>query len=434
LKASGSQGTNRLLVSFNSTNPLVASAQAIQLAWADANPAPTITFLSPGSAFEGSPDLLLTVGGTNFQSGSIVLANGNALQTTFQSATQLQAVLPASVLTAIGTLNITVQNPGSPGQTSNSLGFTILDAPLNGQSSPFSYVEGSAFAGTVATFVDLNPNSQASDFTATITWGDGQSSAGVITSDGQGGFIVSGAHTYQMLGSYGFSVQIIDTIGGAATTVLGIATILDAPLDAQSVSFSGQANQAFTGIVATFTDGNPFGLLEHYIATIYWGDGSSSTGRISSDGQGGYLVTGSHAYLAAGVYSFNVDVTDTIGGATATATGTADIAGRGAELHAEITQKKNGRGVDLAVKFTGLAPGKHKAVIDWGDGRTSKIHLGKATEGSFHIRHKYGWWFAWQNRSAGANITIRILNAEGSIALETSLHIGFGDLKKPWCW
>src|SRR5207244_3945575 len=44
-----------------------------------------------------------------------------------------------------------------------------------------STTEGAAFNAVVATFTGQAPDGTADGFTATITWGDGQTSAGVIT-------------------------------------------------------------------------------------------------------------------------------------------------------------------------------------------------------------------------------------------------------------
>jgi N-acetylneuraminic acid mutarotase len=49
--------------------------------------------------------------------------------------------------------------------------------------------------GVIANFTDADPGGLASDYTATISWGDGTSSAGIVSSSG-GGFSVSGTHTY----------------------------------------------------------------------------------------------------------------------------------------------------------------------------------------------------------------------------------------------
>ncbi len=62
------------------------------------NPTPGITGLSPSSAAPGSPDTTLTVNGVNLNPSSVVQWNAAALTTTFVSATQLTAVIPAADL------------------------------------------------------------------------------------------------------------------------------------------------------------------------------------------------------------------------------------------------------------------------------------------------------------------------------------------------
>src|SRR5207247_3889883 len=56
----------------------------------------------------------------------------------------------------------------------------VSDAALTASGASISPTEGASFAGQVATFSDADPNGALSDFTATITWGDGQSSTGTI--------------------------------------------------------------------------------------------------------------------------------------------------------------------------------------------------------------------------------------------------------------
>ena len=52
-----------------------------------------------------------------------------------------------------------------------------------GNVQPVSVAEGSSFSGTVATFSDgTNNASTASDYGAVINWGDGQTTAGAISS------------------------------------------------------------------------------------------------------------------------------------------------------------------------------------------------------------------------------------------------------------
>ena len=89
------------------------------------NPVPTTTSLSPSSAVSGRGDLTLTVNGSNFVSAAVVRWNGSNLATTFVSAAQLTALIPAAALAAPGSGSVTVFNPAPGGGISNALPFTI---------------------------------------------------------------------------------------------------------------------------------------------------------------------------------------------------------------------------------------------------------------------------------------------------------------------
>ena len=78
--------------------------------------------LSPSAAAAGGPAFVLTVNGTNFVSGAAVQWNGTPLTTTFASASQLTAAVPASLIATVGTASVTVVNPG--GATSATATFT----------------------------------------------------------------------------------------------------------------------------------------------------------------------------------------------------------------------------------------------------------------------------------------------------------------------
>jgi hypothetical protein len=86
---------------------------------------PQISSLSQTSAAEGSPGLTLTVNGSHFTSQSTVLFNGQALATTFVSASKLQAVLPSNLLADEATNAISVNNPA--GDVSAAQTFTVTD-------------------------------------------------------------------------------------------------------------------------------------------------------------------------------------------------------------------------------------------------------------------------------------------------------------------
>jgi hypothetical protein len=92
------------------------------------NPVPTIASLAPNTAVAGSVSRVLTVNGTGFVSGSVVSFGANALTTTYVSATQLTATVPASALTTAGVYNVTVTSPAPGGGTSAAVAFTVTAA------------------------------------------------------------------------------------------------------------------------------------------------------------------------------------------------------------------------------------------------------------------------------------------------------------------
>jgi hypothetical protein len=103
----------------------------------------------------------------------------------------------------------------------------VADAPLAATGRTFTVIGGGIlsgvpfpgffFNGVVATFTDANPSAPATDFTATIDWGDGSSSAGTITANPGGGFSVSGEHLYAGPVPGPVTVQIVDDGGSSAT-------------------------------------------------------------------------------------------------------------------------------------------------------------------------------------------------------------------------
>jgi hypothetical protein len=96
--------------------------------------APAITSLNPSSATTGSGPFMLNVTGTQFDPAATVQFNGNALSTTYVSATQLQALIPASDVVKPGSANIVVANPAATG--GSSAGATFFVGSAGGTSSP----------------------------------------------------------------------------------------------------------------------------------------------------------------------------------------------------------------------------------------------------------------------------------------------------------
>ena len=93
---------------------------------------PSIAQLTPPSTAAGSSDFTLTVQGTNFSSAAVVKFNGTAMTTTFDSATEVKATIPASaVATANPAVPVTVTNPGTPGGQYGGGTAAATSAPMN---------------------------------------------------------------------------------------------------------------------------------------------------------------------------------------------------------------------------------------------------------------------------------------------------------------
>ena len=104
----------------------------------------------------------------------------------------------------------------------------VQDAPLTATGTHVDAFAGGQFNGTVATFTDADPAGTPSDYTATINWGDGSTSAGTIIDVPSGGFAVNGSHTYANVGTYTTSITIKD-VGGSTATATSSANVIPPP-------------------------------------------------------------------------------------------------------------------------------------------------------------------------------------------------------------
>jgi hypothetical protein len=211
-----------------------------------------------------------------------------------------------------------------------------VTVPLAGQIGLTAATEGVALAGTttLASFTDTNTSDTASTFTASINWGDGTTSTGTVTGS-NGAFTVSGGHTYADEGSFPLGVSITDTANNTSLPLSGTVVAAEADvLTPQGVTFAANPGQAFSGTVATFTDGDTSNVAGDFSATINWGDGTTTTGVIA-DTAGAIAVSGTHTYVATGQDAVTVTLTDdTPGMATTTADSTANV---GPQLVVKVT-------------------------------------------------------------------------------------------------
>jgi uncharacterized protein (TIGR03437 family) len=119
---------------------------------------PTITSVWPPVLPENAGFQTITLRGTNFYSASIVTVQGVPvpLVTTVISPTALQAVVPATLLTQGGVLNLIVNNP-SPGGPSAPTAVTVANVPtIFGVFSSASYANATVSPGELVTMFGSN--------------------------------------------------------------------------------------------------------------------------------------------------------------------------------------------------------------------------------------------------------------------------------------
>jgi virginiamycin B lyase len=107
-----------------------------------------------------------------------------------------------------GALWIAEENVGQVARL--DIGF---DPPVEAHGTTFSAKVDRSVNPVVATFTDADPNARARDYSVTISWGDGQTSAGTVTRAGDGSFVVRGRHTYFRKGTRKVVVRITDGVG-----------------------------------------------------------------------------------------------------------------------------------------------------------------------------------------------------------------------------
>ena len=279
-------------------------------------------------------------------------------------------------------------SPGSSSATASSTAFA-LDPNLSGTPATISATEGVAIATgtTVATFTDSNSNATAGNFTATIDWGDGTSSAAGSVSGGSGTFTVSGGHTYAHSGNFPVNVTIFETATptAVAAVVGSTAAVSGGPIQvtAAPIAATEGSSGAFTSLqVASFTTADTALLSSDFMATIDWGDGTTSAGVVTG-GNGAFVVKGGHTYLeeapGASALTMKVTVAESAAlGTTASATASATVAEgdsfaagsttaglstqEGATFSGPVATFIDGNTLAGASGFT--------AVINWGDGTT----------------------------------------------------------------
>ncbi len=312
-------------------------------------------------------------------------------------------------------------------------------------------VEASHFTNTeVATFTDpTNPVGidPSVYYAATITWGDGSSTAGQITRDAAGVLHVTGAHTYAEEGTSAVTTLIMSE-GGSSGGGTATVTIADAPLSSSNGTEITGIEGITTGsiLLGSFSDANPGATIADYTTppgsiTVDWGDGSppqtlDATNLTLKGSPNGmiFLVRAAHTYSEAGTYAYTVTVVDD-GGATTAFGGSAIIADApltAAQVQPTITTTEATLfpvPVFAPPLFSGAVASftdantvsssirDFMATIDWGDGTplTAGRVVADATAGSYTVTGKHTYADSAVNGGTGTfTIQVFVIDVDGA--------------------
>jgi uncharacterized protein (TIGR03118 family) len=133
---------------------------------------------------------------------------------------------------------------------------------------------------------------------------------------------------------------------------------------------------SITGVVAKFTDADKNTDPAQYAASIQWGDGTPSQGKITADPSGGFDVIGTHTFKQGGQFRITAQIGDTDGDVVSVST--TNIVANAPLTVIGVPVRANKSGVVpksvVAVFVDGdpsLNASAFTATINWGDGQTS---------------------------------------------------------------
>jgi hypothetical protein len=265
------------------------------------NPVPSVASLSPASELEGGAGFTLTATGSGFISGATALWNGQALATTFVSATQLKAAIPAADLAAAGTAAVSVVNPAPGGGTSNAAVFTI--AANNPVPAVASLIPSSATVGSPGFTLAV----EGANFikSSTVLWSGANRATVFISSTA-----LNAAIPASDLASPGIAaVAVLNPAPGGGTSNPG--AVLVKPVEAEPgqagdpgqakvypnpwrADQDGQVNVTING-VAPQSEIRFFTVSGHWVKTVLAPSGSGAWDLTNDAGQG--VASGLYLYV-----------------------------------------------------------------------------------------------------------------------------------------
>jgi hypothetical protein len=220
------------------------------------------------SRFYGVENPTFTASYSGFQNGEI-LATSEVTGAPGLTTTATASSVPGTYQISAGVGTLAAANYTFSLATGT---LTVNPAPLSASGVNFSATAGAPFSGTVATFTNADPFGSAASYSATITWGDGSTSAGVISGTGST-LTVSGSHTYADPVNETISVQISHNLGYTTTAnVSATATVTSLGLgvvSGQTGTIGFWRNSNGQALISSFNGGQNSTALSAWLAATF---------------------------------------------------------------------------------------------------------------------------------------------------------------------
>jgi trimeric autotransporter adhesin len=299
-------GSIQLVVSNPGTPVVQSNAATVSVV------TPTLSFsVSPNYATAGSPDTQITVSGSGFFADSVVKWNNTALATTYVSAKQLTAIIPASFLSGFAQASIQVSTPESPGQTLPPQAFTtFLTLPINDivynavDGLIYASIAGSGGEGLGNTIAGIDPTSGV--IIKTIFVGS-EPTRMALSSDGTQLFVgLNGAGAVRQ-------VNLTTATAGVQFSLGGGPGVYNPPYTAEGLAvLPGQPNSVAVygsnGIVTIFDSGVARAKTSTGLSVYF----DQNSGSLSFGSSASALYLNSQS-TSANLYALTIDATGVTG-------------------------------------------------------------------------------------------------------------------------
>jgi hypothetical protein len=229
----------------------------------------------------------------------------------------LAALAIAAAALALAPAAALACTPQTCGQGGGGGGST--DRPITLSVGVIQGTEGSPLGSGFASFDDPDPQSTASQFSATADWGDGSSGPVTVTETGANPstgthFDLVTNHAYHYSGTFAVCVRVsdVDNVRSSASAC-GTAQIAEAAMSVRGITDA--LTNPYCDVVAAISDANPYAWVGDFTATIDWGDRTTSAGTVVDNPNGGpdtprFWVQACHTYGMLGPHTVITTVAD----------------------------------------------------------------------------------------------------------------------------